>query len=302
MQILLLHNPKAGDREHSKKQLIASLAAFGHKTLYQSTNKPGWKKAFEKSTDLVIAAGGDGTVAKVAWRLMDTGVPMSILPLGTANNLARSLGFAVPPEEIIAHLHRGKSQPFDVGTARGSCGKRYFLEAAGGGLLADYVRAAKVKEHKESSSEQQMTRHLSALLKISGHYPARHWNISVDGKDISDRYLLWEAMNIPSAGPALDLAQRAASDDGRLDFVAVREKERPLFTKYLDARLAGKKIRFPSRVRKFRELQISRPGATMHFDGKVWPTKGHKPKSHSPIEITVRPAALMIWQPALRLR
>jgi hypothetical protein len=37
----------------------------------------------------------------------------------------------------------------------------------------------------------------------------------------------------------------------------------------------------------------------MHFDGKAWPNKEYKPKNHRAIEITVRPAALMIWRPAL---
>jgi diacylglycerol kinase (ATP) len=299
MRILLIHNPKAGDCKHSKNQLIASLAAFGHQVVYRSTKKRGWKKAFDKSTDLVIAAGGDGTVHKVAWRLMESAVPMSILALGTANNLARSLGFTAPPDEIIAHLDRGTSTPFDVGMARGSCGKRFFLEAVGGGLLADYVRGAKLKEDKEASTKRRMLQQVSWLRKISAHYPARQWNISIDGEDISGRYVLWDAMNIRSAGPALKLAPRAATDDGQLDFVAVREHARELFTKYLDAWLDGKRSRFPLRVRKFRELQITRRGATMHFDGKTWPNKKHKPKNRSPIEITLRPAALTIWRPAL---
>jgi diacylglycerol kinase (ATP) len=299
MRILLIHNPKAGDREHSKKRLMAALAALGHQVLYQSTKKRGWKKAFDKAADLVIAAGGDGTVRKVAWRLMDAGVPLTILPLGTANNLARSLGFTAPADEILAHLRRGTTKPFDVGIARGSCGKRFFAEAAGGALLADYLRHGKLKEDEQASRQQRMRQHISALRKILAHYPARHWNVSIDGKDISDRYLLWEAMNIRRAGPALDLAPKAASDDGRLDFIAVCEHERQLFTKYLDARLAGKKSRFPLAARKFRELRINRRGTTMHFDGEAWPSKKDKPKSGA-IEITVRPAALMIWRPVLQ--
>ena len=53
--------------------------------------------------------------------------------------------------------------------------------------------------------------------------------MSIDGKDISGRYILWGAMNIRSAGPALHLAPKAKTDDGRLDFVAVREHERKIF-------------------------------------------------------------------------
>ena len=90
MRILLIHNPKAGDRKHSKKQLLASLTRSGHQAFYQSIKKRGWKQAFEKPVDLVIAAGGDGTVHKSAWQLLDSGIPLAILPLGTANNLARS--------------------------------------------------------------------------------------------------------------------------------------------------------------------------------------------------------------------
>ena len=299
MRILLVHNPNAGDREHSKKQLIASLATFGHQTFYESTTNRGWENALRKPVDLVIAAGGDGTVQKTAWEIMGSGIPLTILPLGTANNLARNLGFAASPDEILAHLHRGKTRPFDVGIARGDCRKRYFLEAAGGGLFADYLRAD-FQEDEEASKKQRMMKHVSSLRKISAHYPARHWEISTDGEDISDSYVLWEAMNIRSAGPALDLAPRAVSDDGRLDFAAVRASERQLFIKYLDARLSGEKSKFPLHFRRFRQLRITRRGATMHFDAKAWPSKKDKPKDRSAIEITVRPAALMIWRPVLQ--
>src|SRR5438876_2200919 len=148
MRILLIHNPKAGDREHSKKQLLASLTRSGHQAFYQSIKKRGWKQAFEKPVDLVIAAGGDGTVHKTAWQLLDSGIPLAILPLGTANNLARSLGFTGSVEEILQSVHCGKGQPFDVGVARTASRTEYFLEAAGGGLFADYFPVAEANEKR----------------------------------------------------------------------------------------------------------------------------------------------------------
>ena len=131
MRVLLIHNPKAGDRKHGKKQLMASLSRCGHQAFYQSIKGRGWKKAFKKPVDLVVAAGGDGTVHKTAWQLMGSGIPLAILPLGTANNLARSLGFTESVDEILQSLHCGKGQPFDVGVARRSSRTEYFLEAAG---------------------------------------------------------------------------------------------------------------------------------------------------------------------------
>src|SRR4051812_27222562 len=107
MRILLIHNPKAGDRKHSKKQLMASLTRCGHQAFYQSTKEHGWKKAFKKPVDLDVAAGGDGTAHKTAWQIIETGIPLAIVPLGTANNLARSLGFAGSVDEVLKSFTGG---------------------------------------------------------------------------------------------------------------------------------------------------------------------------------------------------
>src|SRR5215813_15500976 len=154
MRILLIHNPKAGDRNHSKKQLMSRLRKYGLQAFYQSIKERGWKQAFKKPVDVVIAAGGDGTVHKTAWKIMDSGIPLAILPLGTANNLARSLGFVGTVDEILQSLHCGKRQPFDIGVVRNGSQSDFFLEAVGGGLFADYFPAAKANEKEGISPEE----------------------------------------------------------------------------------------------------------------------------------------------------
>jgi diacylglycerol kinase (ATP) len=305
MRITLIHNPKAGDAEHGEKQLMAALAKAGHHATYQSTKEPGLKKALKQPTDLVLVAGGDGTTAKVAFRLIDSGIPMSVLPLGTANNLARALGFVASPDEIIARLEGGKKQLFDVGLATGPWGERYFFEGVGGGLLADYVRAAK-KEEKQNgkaeqlSKEQEMARHGALLRRMLHDYPARQWKIKIDGKDISGRYILWEAMNIRSVGPALHLAPQAETRDGRFDFVCARVADRAVLMEHFDARVAGKKSKSPLPTRRFRELRITWKGSTIHLDDELWRDKNKK--SSDEIKITVKPSALIVLHPAAMIK
>jgi diacylglycerol kinase family enzyme len=297
MRVLLIHNPKAGDRKHGKKQLMQSLRRNGFQAFYQSIKDRGWQKAFKKPVDVVIAAGGDGTVHRTAWQIMETGIPLAILPLGTANNLARSLGFAGSADEILESLHCGEGQPFDIGVVRSGSQTNYFLEAAGGGLFADFFPAAKAHEPKGASPEEELKAHLSLLRGLAFDHRARSWNMSMDGKDVSGRYILWGAMNIRSAGPALHLAPKAKTDDGRLDFVAVREHDRKVFIKHLSTQLAGRKQRLPLAPRKFRELKITLPPGSMHLDGETWSPNKKTKDAQRPraIEITVKPAALMIW-------
>jgi diacylglycerol kinase (ATP) len=146
-----------------------------------------------------------------------------------------------------------------------------------------------------------MAQHVSLLHGMLHDYPARQWKIDIDGEDISDRYILWEAMNIRSVGPALYLASQAATKDGQLDFVCAREDDRSLLMDHLDARLAGKKHKFPLPVRRFRQLRINWGGSTLHIDDDAWPPKKQKAKGSSKIEITVKPSALVILQPTASL-
>jgi diacylglycerol kinase (ATP) len=305
MRIILMHNPEAGRGEHSAKELMKSLEKAGHDAIYQSTKKKDYEKVLSRPADLVLAAGGDGTVGKVACQLLGRGIPLSVLPLGTANNLAYSLGFDASSEDLISRLESGQRRSFDVGLATGPWGKRHFFEGAGAGLLPDYLRALKSSGKKakkaiesSSSKEEEIAHHVSLLRELLPDYPNRDWQISLDGKDVSGRYVLLEALNIRSVGPMLALAPKADTGDGRFDFVAVREADRAVFSDYLNARLVGDEIEFPIPARRFHRLRIFWEESTLHFDDKLWPSKYARPPKPSEIEISVEPSALEILLPA----
>jgi len=177
MRILLVHNPKPGGEEHEGEDFMKALKKAGHKAIYKSSKEKGITRALKKKVDLILVAGGDGTVSKVARRLvaMHSEVPLAVLPLGTANNFARTLGFCLSQKELIEQLNDGKCDTFDVGRARGPWGKRYFFEGAGAGLFADYLRAPKKEEPK--SKTEAMRRHAKELRRRLQTYRPRQWEI-----------------------------------------------------------------------------------------------------------------------------
>ena len=104
-------------------------------------------------------------------------------------------------------------------------------------------------------------------------------------------------MNIRSVGPALYLAPGAATEDGRFDFVFVREQDRDLLLKYFDARLAGQKTKSPLPIRRFKNLKIVWQRSAIHFDDETWPHSDEKPKRPATIKIKVKSSALQVLRP-----
>jgi YegS/Rv2252/BmrU family lipid kinase len=88
--------------------------------------------------DLVIAFGGDGTVGTVVNAVVDTGAAVGVIPAGTSNNFARSLGIPVNVKSAVAVIARGLETKVDIGEANG----QYFAHAAIMGLNVDFARYA----------------------------------------------------------------------------------------------------------------------------------------------------------------
>ena len=269
----------------------------GHEVIYRTTERRDWENALAKPTDLVLVAGGDGTVGKVAPKLVGRKTPLSVLPLGTANNLARALGFSGKVEVLIRQLRDAKPRGFDVGLVRGPWGKRYVFEGVGGGLLAQYLLGPK-KHTEDLSTEEEMTLHVCQLRKLLSRYQAQEWRLKVDGQELHDRFLLFEAMNIRSVGPVLNLAPAAETGDGHFDLVVAREAERDTLMDYLAVRLQGKKTPdFPLPACNCQHLRIPWEHSPIHLDDDLWREDDDEPPRSGAVEISVLKSALMIFRP-----
>jgi YegS/Rv2252/BmrU family lipid kinase len=145
-QALVIFNPKSKGAikgNYSSAQIIECLRRYGIEgKLATKTSGKGARQlaqaAAKQGVGLVIAVGGDGTIEDVARQLIGSDTTLGIIPLGTMNNLARSLGVPLSLDDACALLRTGISRHIDVGrvmTADAPNGV-YFLEMAGVGLSA----------------------------------------------------------------------------------------------------------------------------------------------------------------------
>ena len=131
MRALVFHNPTAGGGLVSEKELLAACRLAGFSAVYRSTKDDDIAKALKKSVDIVVAAGGDGTVARILRKVAGRKLPVGVVPLGNANNIARSLGISGLPQELAETWSLGHTRPLNIGIATGPWGSRRFVEAVG---------------------------------------------------------------------------------------------------------------------------------------------------------------------------
>jgi diacylglycerol kinase (ATP) len=146
---------------------VKLIRAAGHKVRYQSSKEDKWKKALKNSSDIVAIAGGDGTVDKVARELNGRRTPIAVLPLGTANNVANTLGVAgVPLEVLIDGWKTGRCVNFDAALAKGPWESRHFIEGFGVGLFADTMAKLEKTDHADLSRSDAPKKIIASVLHI----------------------------------------------------------------------------------------------------------------------------------------
>jgi diacylglycerol kinase (ATP) len=272
MRVTLLHNPKAGHDGLSDDEVVALLEDGGYEVDYQSVKKKKWKKALDDLGDLVVVAGGDGTVAKVAIELVGRGVPLAILPVGTANNIATSLGIEGELNEVVAGWADAHRRRFDIGLVSGPWGETRFLEAVGFGLFTQSMALVETKEEVRSPDDRdaELERDLRFLRMTLDATRSHLRHVSIDGEDLSGEYFLVEVMNTACIGPNLCLAPQAEPGDGRLDVVLLGEHERERFEAYLDGHIAGGTEPLHLPVRTARTVHFRWQGLPLHVDDHIY--------------------------------
>jgi len=144
--MVIVFNPVAGRRRaHLLWRVLDVLVANGVRLDLAETHRPGHAEALTREAVLrgegiVVAAGGDGTIAEVASGLMGSSANLGVIPLGTANVLAHELGLPFSPRAVAAALAFGRTRRLWPGQAYTADGSRLFVQMLGVGFDAHVVR------------------------------------------------------------------------------------------------------------------------------------------------------------------
>jgi YegS/Rv2252/BmrU family lipid kinase len=263
---LLIFNPKAKgalDGTSSADLIIDCLRSYGiaaklaPKTLGKSARKLA-KAAMQQGIGLVIVAGGDGTIEDVAEQLVGSETTLGIIPLGTMNNLARSLGVPLNLDAACALLHTGISRHIDVGriiTADNPNGV-YFLEMAGVGLSA----------HALNFGEGFMKGQWVKLLEALGNaFASTIDTVSIaydDDAPFEVQTHVVTIVNAPLFAGNMFIGPDAKMDDGVLDVALYGGMSKIDLEHYFRTIAAGKRMDDPRiTFRRVRRIRVSSSAA-----------------------------------------
>lgn len=263
MEALLIYNPNAGGGAEEQAGIFQKeLKRQGFEPIYRATkHEDELDKVLPRAKGVIVVVGGDGTLRAVTTRLIDSEVPIFLIPNGTANNVGRTLGLEDEPLEVLKQLGDARPVKMDLGRLTLPWGETHFLEGAGCGLFAEALARYQPEDGKS------FLRGIKTLVELLLELPKCPLQMRLDGAEEEGEYLLVEAMNMGAIGPRLNLAPKADPHDGTFEVLKVRADQRDSYLAYLTALSKGEVHKLESaEVARVSRLEIKWDGFPIHQD------------------------------------
>lgn len=222
-KIHLIINPVSGQGVVPVEEIRSKFNVLGdrltvHETKADVSARTIAEEAVSQGADLVVAFGGDGTMLQVAEGLINTGVPLGVIPGGTANVFASELEIPNDKMEAISFLLNKEAniRKIDVGCV----GEKHFLLRLGIGLEA----AMTVMTDREEKDKYGFWAYLWTALRVGSRMKQAHYHMVIDGKRKRVKGVTCVICNSGNLGlPRVKLLPDIDVSDGKLDVVVVRE-------------------------------------------------------------------------------
>ena len=295
--VVIIANPKAGGgraREIAERS-ARTLSDFGINTRLVlpatlEAMQAEVAEACERRPSVVIACGGDGTVHQVLQGAAENEIVMSVIPAGTGNDIARSLGIGVKDREswlsrLSELIHAGEESRVDLSRIMHDGRHVWSL-----GVISAGFDSAVNERANRLTRLRGTPRYVAAILGELRSFRMHDYEVTIDGMSLSGRALLIAVGNGESYGGGMRICPAADMSDGVLDVTWVDTAPRRTVLRVFPRIFSGAHVEHPLvRTYRGREITISSRGALIYADGERI--------GAPPVRIEIASGALRILRP-----
>lgn len=291
----LIYNPSSG-REIVRRRLpeiLDLLESAGYETSCYATRGENdaseeAARAVARGFDVIIAAGGDGTIYEVVNGMAGKKArpALGIIPCGTSNDFARAAGIPRSIHRSCKIIAAGKKQRIDLGRIN----DRYFINIAGGGSLTNltYEVPSKLK-----TLIGQLAYYVKGLEKLPSLHPI-HVRIETRNQVMVDEeIMIFLIANSPTVGGFDRLAPKADLTDGKLDCIVVKKTNLPEFIRLATSAVRGEHLKDPNvlyfQTDYLKATAVGGQKVELNLDGELG--------GHLPCECVALPGHIEVFVP-----
>lgn len=299
-QVKLIINPNAdlGRAWRSASDLRPVIEEFGGAdwtgSAYPTHATELAHQAAEDGYRLVIAAGGDGTVHEVVNGLMQVPIEqrpvLGVVPLGTGNDFAHTVGMPPSPLSALRQIFTGKPRRIDIGRLQDDSGRsEYWDNTLGIGFDATVT----IRSRKFTYLRGFLVYMLSVLQTIVLNHDAPRLVVTSDQETWDEKTIMLTVCNGPREGGGFLIAPQAAPDDEVFNYAAVRKVSRLMMLRLLPEFMKGTHEGFKAvRTGKLRHATVqSDAPLTIHTDGEIFAGFGVNVQK---LSVEILPGALQV--------
>lgn len=284
---LFLVNRHSRRGQQNLSQATEQLEQLGFELLEESTEDPEQLSEvicrYRDRVDLVIVGGGDGTLNAAAAGLVETRLPLGILPLGTANDLARTLGIPTTISQACKIIATGRKLPIDLGCVN----DQYFFNVASFGL------STKITEQltKDVKKRWGIFAYAATALRVLWQTRPFRAEIRLNGETLYVKTVQISVGNGRFYGGGMAIAHDATINDQKLDLYSLEIDHWWQIIPILPAMTRGRQANWPRVVaREAQEVEVfTRKRRSINTDGEI--------TTQTPARFRVIPQALAVMVP-----
>lgn len=276
MNILFIINPAAGKNKSDNvipliKKAIEKKGGVRYKI--EVTKASGdainiSKKGLQDGYNTIVAVGGDGTINEVAEGILSEGYgKLGIIPVGTGNDLARSLGLPKEVHKAIDIVLNNKSEEIDVGRI----GQKFFLNVGSIGFDSEIVKASeKVKKYFKGN-----TAYLLSLFITLIKYRNKRVTIEMDDNTLEEEILLIAIGNGKYYGGGMKICPLAELNDKKFDICVIKKISKLKLFFIFKSVFKGNHLKYNKYVKLYKSSKIrinSKDKIYLNIDGELFNT------------------------------